>query len=1075
MRLKRILAGILLIAGISYAATTGKISGYVLDDATGEPLAGANVLIKNTTMGAATNAEGFYVILNIPPGEYEVVASYIGYASVQQNEVPVNIDLTTQLNFSMQVQAYQGQEIVVTAQRKPVQVDIASSQVNISKDEISDLPATSISDVVGMEAGMSGLEIRSGDLDETTLLVDGLALKDSRTGNPIATVSLASIEEIMVQSGGFSAEYSDLQSGVVSVVTREGSRDRYSLSANVKYSPYTPKNFPFTDVSGNVVTSMFDENSVFLRPWLDDDVCWVGTKNGTWDAKTQGEYPEFAGWNRISENLMSDADPSNDLSPQALQEEFRYLVRRGDDFYAKRIPDYNVDLGFSGPVPLVSDKLGDLRFFTTFVGNQTAYLQPLATDKYNDWTWTTKFTADIGQKMKLNVFSMLNSYYGTATSQTGGAGVYTVGSGAVDGGWSMSRLFYPGYYGVTQRQNQMYAATLKNVVSEKTFWEGRIEYSQTGYNTQRVRDRDTTTFDLFEDIDGVELWTDERPYGFHNTNDVTRASTNFFTGYVQWPYDSTKTAQLKASYDWKSQVNDRNEIKAGAQVLYWNYSMNYGSERSLTSSGATNTKWNQNPFQIDMYINDKIEYEGFVAQLGLRAEYWNPNTEWYDMDSLRWDETFSSDLYKPYALDDSLESATFPRRRAKGQLHLMPRLGISHPITETSKLYFNYGHMYQKMDPDYYFLVRRYGDYSLSWLGDPETQFEKTVSYELGFDQAITSMYLIHVAAYYKDKSNQATTTTYRSVAGNSYSMTDDRSYQDVRGLEVSFKKRYGDWFRGFVNLNYASYSYGTFSWPTVYEDEGSDAYKAMIQNTESKKQVKSIPRPSVKANLVFRTPVDYGQWLGNWSLSVRASWAEAGYYVNRTRGFYSNIIEVRDSWGCDMKLMKPFRFDNLNVSFVMEINNVLNLKRLSLAGQALGSNYALVDGYQFDHYLESLHFPSEAYEETDQFHLSPEYYPEGTKKKADKYLDYRPYGIDYQPLNLVRSLSQVTDDEVIYYVEETGQWSRISGSDIVEVPEAEIRDYLESKAYIDNPPNTPYLFLYPRNIYVGLQFSIDL
>lgn len=1075
MRLKRILAGVMLVLGISFAATTGKISGYVVDAATGEPLVGANVLIKDTRLGAATNPEGFYVILNIPPGEYEVVATYIGYATVQQNEVPVNIDLTTKLDFDMQVQAFQGQEIVVTAERKPVQVDVASSQVNISKDEIADLPATSISDVVGMEAGMSGLAVRSGDLDETTLLVDGLALKDSRTGDPIATISLSSIEEIMVQSGGFSAEYSDLQSGMISVVTREGSRDSYSVSANIKYSPYAPKNFAFTDISGNVVTSMFDENSVFMRPWLDDEVCWVGTKNGSWDLKTQGEYPEFAGWNSVSNNLLSDEDPSNDLSPEALQQEFRYLVRRGDDFFAKRIPDYNMDVSLSGPVPFVSEKLGGLRFFSTFVGNQSAYLQPLATDKYNDWTWTGKFTADINQKMKLNVFGLLNAYYGTATSQSGGAGVYTTGSGAIDGGWSMSRLFYPGYYGITQRQNQMYAATLKNVVSEKTFWEGRIEYSSTAYNTHRIADRDTTKRNILEGLEGEELWLDEQPYGFKSTNDITHASTNFFTGYVQWPYDSTKTSQLKASYDWKSQVNDRNEVKAGAQIQYWLYDMNYGSERSLTASGATNTRWTQNPFQIDAYISDKLEYEGFVAQMGLRAEYWNPNTEWYDMDSLRWDEFFLSDLYKTYALDDSLEEATFPRRRAKGQMHLMPRLGISHPITETSKLYFNYGHMYQKMDPDYYFQLRRYGDYSLSWIGNPETKFEKTVSYELGFDQAITSMYLVHVAAYYKDKNFQATTTGYRSVGGISYSMTDDRYYQDIRGLEVTLKKRYGDWFRGFINLNYASYSYGTFSWPTVYEDEGSEAYQNMIQNTESKKQTKSIPRPSLKANLVFQTPAEYGQLLGNWSLSVRASWAEAGYYVNRTRGFYSNIIEIRDSWGCDMKLMKPVRFKNMNVSLVMEINNVFNLRRLSLAGQALGSSYALVDGYQLDHYIESLHFPTEAYEETDQFHLSPEYYPEGTEKDADKYLDYRPEGVDYQPLGLVKNLSQVTDEELVYFVEETGEWSRISGAEIVAVPDSEIREYIENKAYIDNPANTPYLFLYPRDIYVGLQFSIDL
>ena len=55
----------------------------------------------------------------------------------------------------------------------------------------------------------------------------------------------------------------------------------------------------------------------------------------------------------------------------------------------------------------------------------------------------------------------------------------------------------------------------------------------------------------------------------------------------------------------------------------------------------------------------------------------------------------------------------------------------------------------------------------------------------------------------------------------------------------------------------------------------------------------------------------------------------------------------------------------------------------------------------RFDHYIESLHFPTAAYDETDQDHLSPEYYPEGTKAGADKYYDYRPAGVDYQPMEI--------------------------------------------------------------------------
>jgi hypothetical protein len=63
---------------MALAGTTGKIAGEVKDAQTGEALAGANVVIEGTTSGAATNVDGYYAILNVPPGKYTVYASAIG-------------------------------------------------------------------------------------------------------------------------------------------------------------------------------------------------------------------------------------------------------------------------------------------------------------------------------------------------------------------------------------------------------------------------------------------------------------------------------------------------------------------------------------------------------------------------------------------------------------------------------------------------------------------------------------------------------------------------------------------------------------------------------------------------------------------------------------------------------------------------------------------------------------------------------------------------------------------------------------------------------------------------------------
>jgi len=80
-----------------WSGTTGKIMGTVTDRATGEPLAGANVIIEESIMGSSTDQEGFYYIINVPPGTYSVTVSYIGYGRLTQSNVRVMADRSTSL------------------------------------------------------------------------------------------------------------------------------------------------------------------------------------------------------------------------------------------------------------------------------------------------------------------------------------------------------------------------------------------------------------------------------------------------------------------------------------------------------------------------------------------------------------------------------------------------------------------------------------------------------------------------------------------------------------------------------------------------------------------------------------------------------------------------------------------------------------------------------------------------------------------------------------------------------------------------------------------------------------------
>ena len=89
------------IVEFALAIDTGKLAGRVLDKETGDPLAGANVMILETYMGSAADVDGGYLILNIPPGKYKVRAEVIGYSAMNVVDVLITGDLTTTIDFPL--------------------------------------------------------------------------------------------------------------------------------------------------------------------------------------------------------------------------------------------------------------------------------------------------------------------------------------------------------------------------------------------------------------------------------------------------------------------------------------------------------------------------------------------------------------------------------------------------------------------------------------------------------------------------------------------------------------------------------------------------------------------------------------------------------------------------------------------------------------------------------------------------------------------------------------------------------------------------------------------------------------
>ncbi len=219
------------------AGTTGKIAGKIIDAKTKEALIGANVVVVGTSMGAASDINGDYFIINLPPGTYQVKASEIGYAPVIITNVKVSVDQTTRLDIEMGEQAVQVKGVEVTASRPIVQKDLTSTQSNISGHDINMLPVEDVQSVINLQAGVVDGHFRGGRIGEVKYLIDGVSVNDVYSGQSTMEADVNSVQELQVITGTFNAEYGEALSGVVNQVTKIP-EDHYTGNLSVYSGDY---------------------------------------------------------------------------------------------------------------------------------------------------------------------------------------------------------------------------------------------------------------------------------------------------------------------------------------------------------------------------------------------------------------------------------------------------------------------------------------------------------------------------------------------------------------------------------------------------------------------------------------------------------------------------------------------------------------------------------------------------------------------------------------------------------------------------------------------------------------------
>ncbi len=1009
-------------------AQTGKIAGTVKDAATGEALIGCNVVIEGTTMGAAANPDGYYVILNVTPGTYTLKFSMVGYTTYTVRDVVVNIGQTTTIDAQLSSESVQTAEIVVVAQTPIVQKDVSASRINLDVKQIESLPVTSISGVIGLQAGVEpGLVIRGGSANQTGFVVNGMTLRDERDNSPFMGISYTSIDQIQIQTGGFNAEYGDVRSGLINVTTKEGSRDKYYFSFLGRYSPAAAKHFG---------PSPNDPNTYWLRPYLDDAVAWTGTTNGAWDAFTQKQYPSFEGWIAIANKTLQDNDPNNDLTPLAAQKLFLWQHRRQLDI---RLPDYDIDMSFGGPVPLVGKDLGELRFFASYRQTQNEYVIPLSRNGLNQYSGQLKLTSDVGKGKKLMIQGLLAQDIGTNDNNAGLNGLFSSPDGIASAlnqvSYIDARMFATDYWAPSKVNYLMYGAKFTNVINPSTYYEITFTAFGSRYYTGPGRNRNTDSVYQF----GSNYFVDEAPFGYSDFP-VSGIGSGLRMGVgFSNSRDSSKITTYNLRGVFQSQLDEHNEIKAGIEFNVTDNNVHYGSIDEYLPSGRSRSIWHTYPSRGAIYIQDKLEFEGMVANLGLRAEYSNPGGEWYDFSN-----PYTHSLSSTGKLDTVAQSPVVK------QFTVSPRLGISFPITENSKLYFNYGHFRQIPTPENLYLVRRFLDNNaVTRLANPNLPLQKTVAYELGYEQNLLDMFLIHLAGYYKDVSLQSRLVSYVSRDGKvSYSVTTPNNYQDVRGFELTLTKNRGSWIQGFVNYTYDVTTSGNFAFGTYYENPAEQ--KRYELTTRSYYQERPVPRPYARMSLNVFTPSDFGpklggvNILGDWLLNIVGSW-RSGYYFSWANGGsipgVVNNVQWNDYINFDIRLSKRFSLGVVNLELFADINNLFNYKYMSQGG--------FVDANDYLAYMRSLHLPKSSF---DNYPKNPDGSPNvGYSNTTDP--SYFEFGND-RPGD--------------YRIGEYHAWDP-------NADQATKDQWLKNKSYIDMPNQTFLTFLNPRDIFWGLKLTLEL
>lgn len=900
--------------GISGAGTTGKIMGEVSDVQSNEPLPGVNIIVEGTTMGAATDLDGNYIILHVPPGVYTLKASMIGYKAVRIENVRVSIDLTTTIDLQLGSEVLElGEEVIVVAERPMVTKDLTATTAVMDADEIAALPVTEINEAIELQAGLikdagGGLHVRGGRSGEVSYWIDGIPVTDVYDGGTVVEVNKDMVQELQVVSGAFNAEYGQAMSGIVNIATKSGSNDFGGSFTSYIGDHVSNHNHEFMHINNlNPIAIRNFDGSIHGAIIPDKLFYYVNSR-----------YINFDGW------LYGQRR----FNPNTITLE---IVRAPKDYIAQIAPEYladskEVDKGLINFLYILGT---NYTIDSLIVGGENVdslrnnYKNGKGDNKYVPMNWNRKIYGQA--KLIYKPFPSLTLDYSLIYDDVD----YREWS-SVDN--ERNYKYNPDGAPKKFRIGMTNIVKLTHLLSARTFYTLGFSYFSKEYQKHAYKD----IHDPHYVHPNVGL---QQPYSYKTggtDNSRFERETNTLLGKFDITSQITTNHQIKAGIEYRRHKVYRRDITL--QPILEQSSFDFVTDspyiktRVLPDCTIYASQYTHRPLEFSAYIQDKMELNNIIVNFGIRFDYFDPdgvvlNDEsdpsiynpirpenlYYDYGTDGIPNTNDPDGTEGNGLRDPGEKLVTLKERQKywykqatAKFNISPRIGVSFPITDRGVIHFSYGHFFQiprferlYQNPDF---ELGFGTGNQGVIGNADLKPEQTINGEIGLQQQLTDNLALDVTGYFRDIRNLAGTRAKEIVVYGGfarYSKIVNSDFGFIRGIIIALNKR----FSGGIS---ASIDY------TLQQAKGTDSDPEAARNALAGG---SLPE-------VQLTPLDWDQHhtinatvsyaAKSWGASLIAQYGSGLPYTPRAAEDISTLLtnsqRKPNSFNVDLRAYKDFK-----------------------------------------------------------------------------------------------------------------------------------------------------------------------